>query len=480
MGVSTPAWERRYGWKLLVTDTAIVFASVFAAQYVRFGAMSKEVEVAVTGRTEFETTYTMLSLALSVGWLLVLAIGDSRDPRVLGIGPVEYKRVINLTLFTFGMYAIIAFLSRAQIGRGYLLMALPVGLFLLLISRWLWRKRLHRQRQRHRNIYRTLIVGERRKSAHVATSIAQNRNAGFGVVGAVTEHGGDSHLLPGLPVVGSYDGLVETIDEYNVNTLIMTSADAIDPQRMREIGWELEARKIDLVVTASLTDVAGPRIHMRPVSGLPFIHVELPQFTGRKQFAKRVFDLVGSSLLIILSSPIMLAVAAAVKFTSRGPIFYSQERVGYNGKPFPMFKFRSMVQNADDQLATLLDLQGTSDRPLHKVENDPRITRVGHFIRKYSLDELPQFFNVFLGSMSIVGPRPQRDAEVALYGQHDHRRLLVKPGITGLWQVSGRSNLHWEDAIRLDLYYVENWSMTGDFIILCRTVKTVVRTEGAR
>lgn len=479
MGIGSRAWELRYGRKLLLTDTLIVLASVFGAQYVRFGSLAQDLDVSITGRNQFEINYSILSFAISLSWLLVLAIGESRNPKVFGIGPDEYKRVINLTLLTFGVYAIVAFSLRAEVGRGYLLIALPAGLALLLISRWLWRKRLHRQRLRKRNIYRTLVVGERRKSAHVAMSIASNQYAGFGVIGAVTEYGSDNNLAPGLPIVASYDDLLEAVDDFEIDTLVMTSSDAIDPQRMREIGWGLEARNVDLIVAASLTDVAGPRIHMRPVSGLPLIHVELPKFSGRKQFAKRVFDLIGSSILIALSSPLMVTVALAVKLTSKGPIFYAQERVGYNGAPFPMFKFRSMIDKADDQLASLLDLQGTADRPLHKVENDPRITPIGRFIRKYSLDEIPQFFNVFLGSMSIVGPRPQREAEVALYGEHDHRRLLVKPGITGLWQVSGRSNMNWEDAIRLDLYYVENWSMTGDLSILVKTIRAVIKPQGA-
>jgi lipopolysaccharide/colanic/teichoic acid biosynthesis glycosyltransferase len=187
---------------------------------------------------------------------------------------------------------------------------------------------------------------------------------------------------------------------------------------------------------------------------------------------------VGSAILIVCSLPVMIPVALTVKFTSPGPVFYRQERIGQGGKPFGMLKFRSMVQNADDQLASLLDLQGSSDTPLFKVNNDPRITPVGRFIRKHSLDELPQLFNVLLGQMSLVGPRPQRAEEVALYDDVAHRRLLMKPGMSGLWQISGRSSLSWEDAIRLDLYYVENWSLTVDILILWRTVKAVVWPEG--
>ena len=219
---------------------------------------------------------------------------------------------------------------------------------------------------------------------------------------------------------------------------------------------------------------------MRPAVGFPLIYVEYPRLTGGKQFAKRMLDLAAAIAIGILALPIMIGVAVAVKLTSQGPVFYSQQRIGARGVPFSMFKFRSMVQNADDQLASLLDAQGTNDRPLHKVTDDPRITPVGRFIRRYSLDELPQLLNVIAGTMSLVGPRPQRASEVALYERHHHRRLLVKPGITGLWQVSGRSSLDWDDAIRLDLYYVENWSIVGDLVILWRTVRAVLLAQGAQ
>lgn len=478
MGLSTPAWERRYARKLLISDTAIIFLSVFGAQYVRFGFMPTELQIPIFGLANLEIAYSIVSLALAAGWLTVLGVGDSRDPKIIGLGPVEYKRVINLTLLTFGVYAIIAFSVQARIGRGYLLLALPAGLFLLLLTRWMWRKRLHRQRRRHRNIYRTLIVGERVKSAHVAREISRNRHSGFGIIGAVTEHGADRNLLPGLPVVASYDRLLEAVDALRVNTLIMTSADAIDPVRMREIGWELEARKIDLIVTASLTDIAGPRIHMRPVSGLPFIHVEYPEFAGRKRFAKRLFDLVGASLLLVLLSPVFAAVAIAIRWDSRGPAIFTQERVGLGTRRFSMLKFRSMVIDAEDQLPGLLD-RPDGKTVLFKLKQDPRVTRVGRFLRRHSLDELPQLVNVLRGEMSLVGPRPPIPREVDRYERWVHRRLLVKPGITGLWQVSGRSDLSWEDSVRLDLYYVENWSMVGDLLILLRTAKTVVKPVGA-
>jgi exopolysaccharide biosynthesis polyprenyl glycosylphosphotransferase len=317
------------------------------------------------------------------------------------------------------------------------------------------------------------------KTAHVAATIQRSSGSGFHLVGALTREGVGTAPVLGVDVVGDYDDLLDAIDDLQADTVILTGADEIGPQDMRRVGWELEARGVELIVAPALTDVAGPRIHARPVAGLPLIHVSYPAFEGVKRVSKRSFDIVGSALLILMSSPVLIGVAIAVKKSGPGNILYRQERIGRHGNSFGMLKFRSMVQDADDQLESLLDAQGTFDRPLFKVTNDPRITPVGQVLRKYSLDELPQLFNVFLGEMSLVGPRPQRAAEVALYDNAAHRRLIMKPGMSGLWQVSGRSNLSWDDAIRLDLYYVENWSLTQDITILFRTVRAVVTPEGA-
>lgn len=290
--------------------------------------------------------------------------------------------------------------------------------------------------------------------------------------------GTNAELLPNLPVISDYSGLIESIDKHAVETVIITGADTITPPELRQIGWELEARRINLIVAASLTDVAGPRIHTKPVAGLPLIQVDYPQFVGRKYFTKRIFDLVLSFAGLFLLSPVLLVLAVIVKLDSKDPVIFKQRRVGIKGTEFRMYKFRSMVVDAEDQLPSLLDAN-EGNGVLFKMKSDPRITRSGRWMRKYSLDELPQLANVFIGNMSMVGPRPPLPREVETYEEWVHRRLLVKPGITGVWQVSGRSELSWEDSIRLDLYYVENWSMTGDLIILWKTIGTVISPSGA-
>ncbi len=475
---ATPAWERRYANKIILTDILVVICAVYTAQYFRFGLAAEELQIPLAGRYDFGITYTLVSVSLVLAWLAGLTIWETRRPVVFGTGPTEYKRVAQATILVFGTYAIIAFLLKAQIGRGYLMIALPLGLLLLMLSRWLWRKRLHQQRGRGVNSYRTLIAGEARKLVHVAREIQRSKTSGFHIIGAATDGAGNGEVLPGLPIVAGYDGIIEAVDAYRVDTLIITSTDEVSPQQLREIGWELEARRVNLIVTAALTDIAGPRIHMRPVSGLPLIHVAYPEFSGRKFFLKRMFDLGLSFVGLMILSPVLLILALVVKLSSPGPVIFRQQRIGHAGVPFNMLKFRSMVADAEDQLPGLLD-QSENEGVLFKIKDDPRITRSGAWMRKFSMDELPQLVNVFLGQMSLVGPRPPLPSEVDQYERWVHRRLLVKPGITGLWQVSGRSDLSWDDSIRLDLYYVENWSLVGDIILLWRTVKTVVRSEGA-
>lgn len=468
-----------YARCLILTDVLAVVVGIFGAQIIRFGAgADRSLLLNPTDDIQERISYTVFSCVLILAWLAALSVFGTRSAKLFGGGAAEYKTVVNATLSTFGLVAVLAFSLRTQIGRGYVFVALPVGLLLLLVGRYAWRQFLRRRREGGEHLYRTLVMGERAKSHHLVQQLRRRNMSGFHVVGAVTERGSGTSLAPDIPVVASYDSIVEMIDRLEIDTLIVTAADSVTPQRLKEIGWELETRNVDLVVAASLTDIAGPRIHFRPVLDLPLIHVEFPEFAGRKYLTKRLFDIVSSLTLLLLLSPVLLAIAALVKTTSVGPVLFTQERVGVGGGSFNMLKFRSMVIDAEDRLD---DLRGSNDGSgvLFKMKDDPRVTGIGRVIRKYSLDELPQLVNVLRGDMSLVGPRPPLRNEVESYETWVHRRLLVKPGVTGLWQVSGRSNLSWEDSVRLDLYYVENWSMTGDVMILLRTVKTVVTPEGA-
>ncbi|MBF4575266.1 sugar transferase [Frondihabitans sp. VKM Ac-2883] len=472
-------WSLDYARRLRITDLLVLVWVVFGVQIAWFGFDSQK----LSGRgnvNDLAINYTAVSIVVIVAWMIMLAVYATRDYRVIGGGSAEYRQIVDGSVRLFGLLAIVAFLFKIDLARGYILIALPLGVVVLVFSRWMWRQWLSVKRNRGDYSARVLLVGSAETARHIARELARHPEEGYRVVGACIPAGapGTTLLDTGVPVIGRITDALSVLDEIGADTVVITGSEELGPQSIRELGWGLEAGQQHLIVAPSLTDIGGPRIHTRPVAGLPLIHVETPRYVGGKQFAKRAFDIVGSTLLIALFSPVLLVVALLVKTSSRGPVLYQQERVGLNGDHFHMLKFRSMRVGADAELAALLAEQGSSDRPLFKVQDDPRVTPIGRVLRRHSLDEFPQLFNVFLGSMSLVGPRPQRDGEVALYDEAARRRLLLKPGMSGLWQVGGRSSLDWEDAIRLDLFYVENWSVMGDVVILWRTMRAVLAPGG--
>jgi exopolysaccharide biosynthesis polyprenyl glycosylphosphotransferase len=281
-----------------------------------------------------------------------------------------------------------------------------------------------------------------------------------------------------LPVYGCFDRIGEAVLAAGADTVIVLSCPELDGHALRRLAWRLERAEIDLIVASALVDVAGERTTIRPVDGLPMLHVEHPRLAGAGQVVKAACDLLGAAVLVAVGAPLLLAIAVAIKLDSPGPVLFRQVRVGRHGREFMMIKFRSMCPDATGRLAALRG-RSDSDGPLFKMRRDPRVTRVGRWLRRFSLDELPQLFNVLRGHMSLVGPRPPLPEEVAVYPDDVRRRLAVKPGMTGLWQVSGRSDLPWEEAVRLDLRYVENWTLTLDLVILLRTLSAVTRSSGA-
>lgn len=466
-------WTRIYARRLWFSDVAIIILTLASAQAILKAHGTSHLPVYGLG----PVSYSVAMLVIGSIWLLALGVIDTRSEHIVGHGNTEYARILHGTVAGFMTALTVAFFLRAELSRALFVFAAPSGLVLLWLSRWLWRQWLRRQQLTGKYLHRAVVVGEPGKVAHIANVINNTVGTGFELVGVVTKRPTADPPQIDLPVLGDYNHAVAAIDKAGADTLIVASADDLSPRMTRLLSWAMAERDVQWIVAPAMTDIAGPRIHARPVAGLPLVHVSFPTLDGNRRILKRSMDLIGSALLILLLSPVLLAVALTVKLTSPGPIFYRQERVGRGGAPFGMIKFRSMIVNADAQLATLLAQQGTSDTPLFKVADDPRITPVGRVLRKYSLDELPQLFNVFVGEMSLVGPRPQRPAEVALYDDVAHRRLRVKPGMSGLWQVSGRSALSWDDALRLDLYYVENWSLASDIVILFRTFRAVFVPE---
>ena len=437
--------------------------------------------------TPWHLSFIALTAALAVAWMVALSWSGSRDGKVTGHGHLEYKRVIQSSLGLFGMVAIVSFLFQADLPRSYMVIMLPAGLVCLLATRYLWRRWLHRQRDTGRYMSKVVAVGDRHTVTELLDDLARAPHAGYRVIGVCiapdarwSTHGVAGDMVGGVPILGSLDQVAAVAISSGADAVAVTSSTAFGPSAVRRLSWELEDTDAELILAPALTNIAGPRVHTQPVGGLPLIHVDRPTYRGANRILKKSFDVVGSGLLLLLFSPVLVTVAVAIKLTSKGPVLFRQERVGINGEIFRMIKFRSMVVDAESRLAKLqAEQRDAGNTVLFKMKHDPRITTVGKFIRRFSIDEVPQLFNVLSGDMSLVGPRPPLAREVALYGVDARRRLLVKPGMTGLWQVSGRSDLTWDDSVRLDVYYVENWSITADLAILWRTARAVVSSKGA-
>lgn len=479
VGEAPAPWARHYARRLALTDTLIVLVAVGVAELLWY-----TINVVATwgwaAWTPVATRHTIATLALTVGWLFVLSSYGTRDARIIGQGALEYKRVLESSLMLFGTFAILAVVFRLDLGRSFVLTAFPVAAVCLVLSRWAWRQWLVSRRRAGTYTASALLVGSRESVLHLTDRLTRMPEAGYKPVLACVPSARPRETVHGIEVAGSLSDVEAVLKRGHIDCVIVTSSDELPAETVRRLGWSLEASGTELIVAPALTDIAGPRMHTRPVAGLPLIHVESPVYGGRKVWTKVAIDKVAAGLALLLLSPVFLTIAIVVASTSPGPVIFRQQRVGLGGVTFTMFKFRSMRVDAEQHLAGLAEQnRDAGNDVLFKMKDDPRLTRPGAFLRRYSLDELPQLFNVVNGTMSLVGPRPPLDAETKAYEKHNFRRFLVRPGITGLWQVSGRSDLSWEDSVRLDLYYVENWSVLNDLILLGRTARAVLRGSGA-
>lgn len=473
-------WSRLIPKLVRTADALVIMMAMAIAQLGRFGSDS-QVELSIEF---FEPNYWTVSVILALTWWLVLDGSGTRDIRILGTGLEEYKTVIKSTVYFFGGIAIISYAFHLETARGYVGIALPTGLILLVIGRWLLSQWVRNHRKRGHFSRNVVIVGSPSAVEHLYDKLNSSPGSGYRATMAIlpgfsfNSPTGDELALPIISISTAAHEIISTIDQHDIDVVALSAGTNLKPRQIRELGWELQERGISMVMAPALTDIAGPRLHTQPLAGLPLIHVSTPKLVGIQAGLKRGFDIAGSILAILVLSPIFLVTAVAIKISSPGPIFYKQERIGIQGTTFQMNKFRSMVVDAENILKDLLE-SSDGNKILFKMKDDPRVTTIGKFIRRYSIDELPQLWNVLKGEMSMVGPRPPLKTEVEQYEPYAERRLLVKPGITGLWQVSGRSELSWEESIRLDLYYVENWSLIQDLTILVRTLKAVISKNGA-
>lgn len=466
-------WLHRYAFWLVFLDLAmlVLAGTVTAAAYVDLGEVTSD-----------PGAYTAMCLALPAVLMAALALSRSYQTRFLTEGPEEYRRVLDAALKVTAGTAVLAFLLSLPYASGFPVPFLLLGTALLLAGRVSARAVLRAGRRGDRWTHRVLVVGSRNQACDLAAQLCRSSRGGYAVVGAVIPGGDESplHLGDGtsVPVAGKLTRLGTAILATGADTVAVAASRETTGEGLRLLSYELEGTGVALLVAPALTNFSGTRVSIRPVAGLPLLHLDEPELTGARQVVKQGFDLVTTTVLLLLLLPVLALLALLVRATSPGPALFVQDRVGRRGQTFKVFKFRTMTVDAEQRLADLAHLN-EHDGVLFKLREDPRITGVGAVLRKYSLDELPQLFNVLRGDMSLVGPRPPLPSEVARYQGHTHRRLLVKPGITGLWQVSGRSELSWNETVRLDLHYVENWSLALDIAILARTVVAVLARRGA-
>ena len=468
-------WRSRYALRLWLSDLAALIIVAFGTQIAWFGLGNAQVSIREDSRLSV-VSYWFFSALLVIAWMWSLSLIDSRSDRAIGTGSTEYIRIISVSVRLFGIIAILAFLLRVDVARGYLLIAFPLGMLFLLLERWLWRQWLVVKRARGEFSARVVLVGSESSVAQISDALRRTPSAGYLVVGAcvpLTAPGGTVRGTD-IPIVGSVLSISDALASVHADTVAISSTDELPPSVVKRISWQLEAGRQHLVLAPSIIDVVGPRIQTRPVAGLPLIHVETPRYSKGQRLAKRGLDVLLATVGLIVLSPVMAAIAIGIRSTRSGSVLFRQVRVGLDGREFRLLKFRTMVENAEDLLPDLEARRDAGNEVLFKMTADPRVTRLGRFLRRYSLDELPQLFNVLGGSMSLVGPRPSLPREVARYADHVHRRFMVKPGITGLWQISGRSTLSWEESVRLDLSYVENWTLIGDIVILFKTAKAAL------
>ena len=423
----------------------------------------------------------LVALALPVLWLGVLSLSHGYERRFAGSGPEEYRAVMRSALYLVGATAFLSYTVHVDVPRLTGLVAVTMLFVLGLYSRQVVRRDLYRRRTAGTETQATVIIGNAKSVLPMIREIKRAPEQGLHVVAACVSGLDLSGDMPseveGVPVFGYPEEAMSAVDLFDADVVAVSSDPDLHGPELRRLAWSLEERDVELVVSPGLLGVAGPRLSIRPTAGMPLLHIERPVMSGARRVIKSVVDKALTVLLLVVALPGLVAIAVAIRLDSPGPVLFRQTRVGARGEEFQMLKFRTMCVDAEARLAQMERDAGNT--VLFKMKSDPRVTRVGRLLRRFSLDELPQLANVLRGEMSLVGPRPPLLREVQGYEPDAVRRLRVRPGLTGLWQVSGRSDLTWDESLRLDLWYVDNWCLVLDLQILFRTARAVFRGAGA-
>ncbi len=469
---ASASWARRQVHACQLTDFVVVLVAVAAS--VGFGAVTQ------LGSITAWATEVALAVVFALVWFVALRVRRTSELRTVGSSS-ELGRVAVATLAVFGLLAVVNGFVQLDGLRAYLIVGFPTGLLLLVVGRTFWQRRLDADRAIGLSLPRALIVGAGPDINFLAEQLSRTAAPKYVVAGVVFSDGTpESHagVSTGLPLIDRINAVTDAIAISNADVVILASHPGDGGEFVRNLSWRLESSPVELVLSWCLDSVDRSRMRFDTVNGIPLMHVATPTFSGGKHRVKRAMDVILSGFALLFLAPVFGVIALLIRRDSEGPVFFRQERVGIDGTTFSMIKFRSMATTAEADLAALLE-RNEGNGVLFKLRADPRVTRIGSVLRRYSLDELPQIWNIFVGEMSIVGPRPPLAREVEQYDDRVQRRLYIKPGLTGAWQVGGRSDLSWEESIRLDLHYVENWSILGDLRIMWRTVGVVIGPVGA-
>lgn len=481
-----PAWRYSFVACLVMVDLAVMLISLSISLWSNNAAYNAIVHV---------MPFWLFLVCFSLIWVLSLTFAGTYHRHVMAEGYELYAKIINASLLTIITYCSLAFIFNLSLPRTALIVAPIIAFFLEVIARWQMRQWQHRSRQKGACKYKTVVIGSSDGINRALRTMQDYSNWGYSPIAVcpIEADGNekDSYVVTSFDPDPSIEGADKlkvipfnsafpcTCESLGAQEVYVADVLSRDSEMLHGISLAIESLGMELALAVSLADVSGHRLYLRNTAEQPVLLASLPQYTNTTYVIKRLLDIVGSAFALLISSPLMLGTAIAIKLDDGGPVFFSQKRIGLHGKPFTMYKFRSMVTNAEELKKKLAEENGQTDRFIFKMKDDPRITKVGRFIRKTSLDEFPQFFNVLKGDMSLVGPRPALPEEVARYGSLYSARLLVKPGITGPWQVSGRSDLSQEQSEYLDVSYIENWSIAGDLAILAKTVLVVFRGTGS-
>jgi exopolysaccharide biosynthesis polyprenyl glycosylphosphotransferase len=461
-------WDVAYRRRALCVDTAVAVVAALAATFSVAADDGWTVRLVILG-------------ALPVLWVGTLAMVHGYEGRYMGTGPEEYRAVIRSSIVLVGAAALVSYALHWDAPRDVVVVLASLLGSLGLCARLALRRDLYRRRALGAETQATVIIGNSRSIIPMIREMRRAPEQGLRVVAACVSGLDLSGDVPteveGVPVFGYPEEAMSAVDLFDADVVAVSSDPDLHGAELRRLAWSLEEREVDLVVSPGLLGVAGPRLSIRPTAGMPLLHVERPVMSGGRRVVKAAVDRILTVTLALIALPLMLVIAITIRLDSPGPVLFRQRRVGAGGREFAMVKFRTMCVDAETKLAALQADAGND--VMFKMKSDPRVTRVGRVLRRFSIDELPQLINVARGEMSLVGPRPPLMGEVEAYEPDAVRRLRVKPGLTGLWQVSGRSDLSWDESLRLDLWYVDNWCLVLDLQILFRTAKAVLRGAGA-